>query len=199
MTERFSKLTKVPNEPAAKLLAKNNITLDAVLTAPASAPVEAVLKELSQIEDNGLDMLKLIACILPARERVWWSCLAARDIVGPGAENETRPLRAAEAWVFRPSDDTRDEAIASLEHADMNDLTVNCAMGVMYCDDTLGPGEMAQHAAPPGAAAISAFAMNLESLVSRKHIWDEHLAVLIDRGLDIARGGNGKPAKGAQT
>ena len=196
MTEKFSNLTKVPKEPAAKLLALNNMKLEAVLAAPASAPVDVVLNELAGIEDSGLDMLRLMASILPSRQRVWWSCLAARDIVGPGPENETRALRAAEAWVFRPTEENRNEAIASLEHTDVHDLTVNCAMGVMYCDDSLGTGEMAQFAAPPGAAALSAFAMNVEALASKKDTWDEHLAVLIDRALDIARGGSGKAAKG---
>lgn len=196
MTERFSNLTKVPKEPAAKLLALNNMKLDAVLAAPASATIEAVLVELSGIKDSGIDMLRLFASILPARERVWWSCLAARDIVGPGPENETRALRASEAWVFRPNEENRNEAIASLEHPEVHDLTVNCAMGVMYCDESLGTGEMAQFAAPPGASAICAFAMNVEALVAKKDVWDEHLEILIDRALDIARGGSGKVAKG---
>jgi hypothetical protein len=196
VTEKFSNLTKIPKEPAAKLLALNNMKLEAVLAAPASAPVDVVLSELSGIEDSGIDMLRVLASILPPRERVWWSCLAARDIVGPGTEKETRSLKAAEAWVFRPSEESRNEAIASLEHADMNDLTVHCAMGVMYCDDTLGTGEMAQFASPPGAGAIAAFAMNVEALAFQKDIWDEHLNTVIDRALDIARGGNGKPGKG---
>lgn len=198
MSDKFGNLTKLPGEPAAKLLAMNNIKLDAELTAPASASIEAVLDELSGVEDSGLDMLRLLATVLPPRERVWWSCLAARDIVGQGPGKETRPLKAAEAWVFRPTKENREEAVASLEHADTDDLTVNCAMGVMYCDDTLGPGEMAQFSAPPGAGAIAAFAMNVESLVSRKDIWDDHMNTLIDRALDIARGGNGKLGKGQE-
>lgn len=199
MSDRFSNLTKVPKEPAAKLLALNNIMLDVNLSSPASAPIEAVLSELAGIEDSGLDMLKLMAAVLPARERVWWSCLAARDIVGPGPEKETRSLRASEAWVFRPTTENRQEAITSIDHADINDLTVHCAMAVMYCDETLGPGEAANYPAPAGAAAISAFAMNVESLVSRKDIWDAHLDVLINRALDIARGGNGRLSKGEAT
>lgn len=196
MTDRFSNLTKVPKEPAAKLLAMNNLKLETPVGAPASAPVDVVFSELSQNPDSGLDMLRLLAASLPSRERVWWSCLAARDIVGPGPENETRALKAAEAWVYRPTDDNRNEAIACLEVAEIGDDTVHCAMGVMYADDTLGTGDMAQYQAPPGAAAISAFAMNVEALVAHKDNWDAQLATLIDRGLDIARGGSGKARKG---
>jgi hypothetical protein len=197
VTDRFSNLTKVPDEPAAKLLAQHNLTLDTVLTSPASASIETVLKELAAAEDGGLDILQLLAAALPVRERVWWACLAARDIVGEGPENETRCLMHSEAWVFRPTEENREQAIISLEHADMDDVTVHCATGVQYCDDTLGPGDMAQLPAPPGGAAIAAFAMNLESLAFNKDNWDDHLEVLIDRALDIARGGNGKSGQSA--
>lgn len=196
MSDRFGNLSKIPKEPAAKLLALNNMQLKTVLKAPASAPVEVVLEELFATENSGLDLLSLMSAILPARERVWWSCLAARDIVGPGPEKETRALRASEAWVFKPSKENREEAIASLEHATSKDVTAHCATGVLYCDDTLGLGEMAKYPAPPGAGAISAFAMNLESLVAHKDNWDEHLNMLVERALDIARGGSGKIGKG---
>ncbi|MFP7675229.1 DUF6931 family protein [Marivita sp. S0852] len=192
MAGRFSNLSKVPDEPAAKLLAQQNIHLSADLSAPASASVEEVLDELAA-KNADMDLLKCVAVILPPRERVWWACLAARDIVGEGPENETRSLRAAEAWVFRPTDETRNEAIHSMEFAHIDDETVKCAMGVMYSDGTLGTGDMAQLEAPAGAGAIAAFAMNIEALTTRLDEYDTYLHELIDRGIDIARGGNGKP------
>ncbi|SHH01345.1 hypothetical protein SAMN05443551_1306 [Marivita hallyeonensis] len=195
MTARFANLTKVPNEPAAKFLAKSNLTLDTKVTAPTSAPVDVVLKELAEAEKSDIDMLRLLAAILPVRERVWWACLAARDIIGPGVESETPSVRAAEAWVFRPTDENREAAIVSLDQATVKDLTRHCAMAVAYCDDTLGPGEMAEFPAPPGASALAAFSMNLEALVAHRADWDGHLHILIDRALDIARGGNGKGEK----
>ena len=197
--DRFSNLTKIPKEPAAKLLAQNNLKLDTPLTSPASASVEVVLGELADAEDGKIDMLKLLAAVLPVRELVWWSCLAARDIVGDGPENETRCLATSEAWVFRPTEENREQAVATLEHADMDDVTVHCVTGIQHCDDTYGPGELAQLPAPAGAAAVAALALNVQALVARKEIFEEHLETLIDRALDIARGGNGKGASGAPT
>ncbi|MEN8659660.1 hypothetical protein [Marivita sp.] len=191
MAGRFSKLTKIPTDPAAKLLALGNVTLDTPLDAPASASVEAVLTELDS-KGAQVDLLRLLAIALPPRERVWWACLAARDIVGTGVENETPSLQAAEAWVFRPSDEARDVAIDSMEHADKNDLTVHCAMAVMYCDGTLGTGDMAQMPAPPGASSIAAFAMNIEAISTRTDDFDTYIQEVIDRAIDIGRGGNGK-------
>lgn len=194
--ERFSNLSKIPNEPAAKLLALANMKLATPIDAPASASIEAVLSELAD-RDAGLDLLRLMSAALPARERIWWSCLAARDIVGPDPEHETKCLKAAEAWVFRPTDENREEAIVSLEQANSEDLTVHCAMGVMYCDGMLGLGDLAEIEAPQGAGAIVAFAMNVEALAHNKDKWHAHMEVLVDRALDIARGGSGKGSKGA--
>ncbi|OSQ51930.1 DUF6931 family protein [Marivita geojedonensis] len=192
MTGRFENLTKIPPEPAAKLLAQSNVTLDAKITAPASASVEVVLSELDQQSAN-VDLLKLLAISLPPRERVWWACLAARDIVGPGVENETPSLKASEDWVFRPTEENRNAAIDSLDRAARGDRTIHCAMAVMYCDGTLGTGDMAKLPAPPGAAAIAAFAMNIEAITSRTEDMYAYFQQVIDRAVDIGRGGNGKP------
>lgn len=194
VTNRFSNLKKVPPEPAAKLLALSELELETSLTCPVSASVEDVLLELEE-RGAGLDMIRVMSAALPSRERVWWSCLAARDILGSGPENETPCLRTAEAWVFRPSDESRRAVMQAMDHVSPKDKTVYCAMGVMYSDDTLGPGEMAQYPAPPGGSAIAAFAMNIEALAFRKDIWNQHIQTLIDRALDIARGGNGKGEK----
>ncbi len=193
MTGRFSNLTKVPAEPAAKLLAQSNVKLTTPLTSPASAPIEAVLDELAGQKANA-DLLRVISVVLPPRERVWWACLAARDIVGSGDANETRSLKAAEAWVFRPTEANREAAIASLDHADNDDKTTHCAMAVMYCDGTMGTGDLAKMPAPPGAAAIAAFAMNVEALSHAKDQFETYMQELVDRAVDIARGGNGKRA-----
>lgn len=188
--ERFQGLKKVPPQPAARLLAQANARLETPVAAPASAPVEAVLAELAG-KDALVDMLRLLSVALPARERVWWSCLAARDLIGPGAE-PTPPLKAAEAWVYRPTEENRAAAQASLALAAVDDDTVHCATGVLYCDGTLGPGALAHHPAPPGAGELCAFAMNVIALGRRGGDVAGFGQVLIDRALDIARGGSGR-------
>lgn len=188
--ERFSGLKKVPPQPAARLLALANARLATPLDAPASAPVGAVLAELAA-KDALVDMLRLLSVALPARERVWWSCLAGRDVIGPGAE-PTPPLKAAEAWVYRPTEENRAAAQSALGLAAVDDDTVHCANGVLYCDGTLGPGDLARHAAPAGAAELCAFAMNVIALGRQT---GDHAAfgrLLVDRALDIARGGSGR-------
>ena len=190
MNKRFANLIKLPKQPAARLLSQANAELSTDLSAPASASVEAVLEEL---EHKGalIDMLRLLSVALPARERVWWSCLAARDILPEGAKLPP-PLAAAEAWVLKPTEDNRAAAHHAVQHASLKDDTKHCAVAVQFHDGTLGPGDLAQHAAPPGGAEVSAFAMNMVALGRSGKPLEVAAAVLIDRALDIARGGSGR-------
>lgn len=190
MTTRFADLKKVPAQPAVRLLAMANAKLETKLTTPANAGVDTVMAELDKA-GAVIDMLRLMSIALPARERVWWACLAGRDLIGPDAKDVPAPLLAAEAWVRKPSDQTRDAARATVELADMDDDTVFCANAVVFCDDTLGTGALAQHAAPPGASQTCAFGMNVNAMALGDDIF-ETAQVLIDRAVDIARGGSGQ-------
>lgn len=191
MSERFADLRKIPAHPAMRLLAAANSRLQTPLRSPASAPVEAILDELAEA-GAFVDMLRLMSVALPGRERAWWACLAARDILGPDADPLPRTLAAAEAWVFRPGDDTRAAVRQAAETADADDDMVLCATAAVMAEGTLGPGALAEFPAPPGGAEAAAFGMNVMAL--------EHLGLpiaqaadfLIDRAADIARGGNGK-------
>ena len=191
MNERYQDLTKVPKEPAAKLLAQANIMIKTPLQSPASAQCDVVLSELEE-KEAWVDLLMLIATMLPPRERVWWACLAARDYIGPKSPKDPKPLVASEAWVFEPTEENREAARQSLDNAYVDDDTVNCATSVLYSDGTLGPGDLAQYPAPAGAAELTAFAMNMVALNELSDKFETHIQVLIDRAIDIARGGNGQ-------
>ncbi len=197
MTQRFADLKKVPREPAARLLAGANARLKTPLRSPVAAPVSVVLAELDEAE-AWIDMLRLLSVALPPRERVWWACLAGRDVAaaaaGPGAAPPRLPppLAAAEAWVFKPSDAARDAARAAAEAAEPFDDTSLCATAVVFFDGTLGTGALAQQPAPPGVAQAAVFGMNLISLGLEGQDFTAAANRLIDRALDIARGGNGR-------
>lgn len=189
--DRFEGMIKIPRDPAAKLLAQSRAQLSASLEAPASAPVDVVLAELNA-KGEMIDMLHLLAIALPPRERVWWACLAARDYVGPKTDKDPAPLAAAEAWVFDPTDDNRAAASDAIDQAYVDDDTVYCATAALYFDDTLGPGDLAKYPAPAGAASAAAFGMNIVALGEFSDRFEEHGGVLIDRAVDILRGGNGR-------
>lgn len=191
--DRFENLIKIPPQPAARLLAADSAELDTPITAPAASLVDVVLRELDK-KEAWVDMVRLLAVALPARERVWWACLAARDMLAPGARVPP-PLAAAEAWVFKPTEENRALAHHAYQQAAMKDESKFCAMAVQFHDGTLGPGDLAKHAAPPGGSSMAAFAMNVVSLPYSSLPFEMAIGLVIERGLDIGRGGSGQVKK----
>ncbi|WP_375175995.1 hypothetical protein [Pseudooceanicola sp.] len=187
MSDRFKDLKKLPAEPAARLLAATSTKLETEIDAPASAPVEVVMAELEE-KAAWVDLLRLLSVALPPREVVWWACIAARDVVG---EDATPSIKASEAWVFGPNEKNREAIQMALDVADMDDDTALVATAALYAPGNLGTGDMAQYQAPPAAVASCAFGMNMIA-VSEAEDPLLHMQWVIDRGVDIARGGNGK-------
>jgi hypothetical protein len=191
VNEKYSNLEKFSADPVAKILSRANVILKTPLESPPTATADLVLSELAE-KDALVDLLRLLSLLLPPRERVWWACMAARDYIGPRSDKDPLSLVASEAWVFNPSDENRDAARNSLDHAYIDDDTVNCALAVLYADGTLGPGDLAQYPAPAGASETAAFAMNMVALGELSDKFEEHGQILVDRALNIGRGGNGK-------
>jgi hypothetical protein len=189
MSERFAGLVKLPQQPARRILATAGVKIETKLESPASASVEVVLQELAA-KKGYTDMFMLLACALPPRERVWWACLAARDMVDP-AGKPPLSLTASEAWVFKPTEENRIAAQKSIEVAEPMDTSVHVATAVVFFDGTLGPGDLAEHACPLGGAELSVFAMNVIAYCRDANQMDLMADVLVDRALDIARGGSG--------
>lgn len=176
-----------------RLLAGTNLKLETRLEAPATAGVPVVLAELDAA-GAVTDMLKLLAASLPGREATWWACLAGRDVIGAEAE-PTPALAAAEAWVFRPGDETRRAAFRASQAADPMDDTAICATIAVYAGGSLGPDELKEFPAPEGALAAMALGINVMAMAAMGGDLIANAQHMVDRALDIARGGNGKVAR----
>lgn len=190
MSDRFKDLRKIPQVPAARLMADTNLKLDTELESPAAASVSVVLAELEK-HAAVVDMIKLLAASLPPREAVWWACLAMRDTLGSDA-SPTPCLKAAESWVFKPSEETQAKAHQAAETANPTDDTTMIATMAVFAEGSLGPGDLKEHPAPAGAVAAMAAGANFMALDALGGDLHEAANHLIDRALDIARGGNGK-------
>lgn len=188
MSEKFADLKKIPEQPAARLLAATGTKLNAELSLPASASVSAMLMALLDLE-AWVDMMRLMAVALPPREAVWWGCIAAREVHG---DSELTPcLKAAEAWVFEPNDANREKLQMALDAVDMDDDTALVATAALYASGTMGMGDMEEIPAPPAAVSSCVFGMNMMTLSDAEDPIAQ-MRWVIDRALDIARGGNGK-------
>lgn len=189
MTDRFEGLKKIGDQPAARFLAAGNAKLKTDLDLPARASVPEVLAALDEA-DAPVDMLRLLSVALPPRELVWWSCVAGRELLGP--KSDELCVKAAEAWVFEPNEDNRAKARVAMENADVDDPTALCATAAFYAPGNMGPeDDMKEEPAPIGLVSSCAFGVNLKTLKLDKEP-HARMQLLIDRALDIARGGNGK-------
>lgn len=190
MGNRYADLTKIPTDPLSRLMAVADMELSAEVDVPASADTEYVLRTLDAVQEWD-DMIMVLAVALPAREAVWWSCLAAHDFVKAHPKTPRDSIRVAEAWVMEPCERTMKDIEVVLQNNSPTDKTSLCATAALYANGTMGSGDMAEIPAPPSAVAATVFGMNMLAM-SEAEDPETYLQWLIDRGLDIARGGNGK-------
>ena len=190
MDPRFEKMRKISKQPAMRLLAMANGNLVEPRKIAASALVPEVMTLLAR--ENALaDMLQIMSVALPARERVWWACLAARDLLPKDLKKVPLSLELAETWVRKPVDETRHAMRDAIDLADVDDETVLCATAALFGDETLGPGELKNYPAPAGSSQVAAMVVNLNAATAEGDFF-ARANVLVDRAVDIARGGNGQ-------
>ena len=187
MSERYTNLKKIPAIPAARMLVEAGVQLEAKVSTPKNAGVEAVLVDLDT-QEAWIDMIQLMSVALPPRECVWWGCIAAREVL---SGEETNCLKASEAWVFEPNDANRIKVKSAMDAADLGDDTALLAMAALYAEGNLGPSDdLKDFPAPPSAVSCSVFGLNIKTL-DKAGDFDLQLQVILDRALNIARGGNG--------
>lgn len=190
-------LTKVKAETAAQLCTLFKLSEDAepLLTetvGPAEFLAALLEKQLYP------DALKLLAHGLPKREAAWWACLCARDSLPENPKpKEVAALEAAEAWVYKPTDEKRRDALAKAEAANLaGSPSALAAAAAGWSGGSLAPpgaGEV-----PPGdtmtpAAVFSAVMMaGFQGDPSQQ---SGRFRRMIGQGIDIANGGTGR-AKG---
>ncbi|GMG81601.1 hypothetical protein LNKW23_08140 [Paralimibaculum aggregatum] len=193
----FEGLKKMPERPGLAVMKATNTKLETRLTVDPRASIGELLQALEGQRGLSLsaevDMLKVLSHTLPPREAVWWSCLSARDVVGHGETLTEGPLFAAESWVFKPSDENRRKAFEATQKAPQDDPSILAALGAVYASGTYGPDDLEDMEVPPGIFGNVVFGQVLASLDVAGDVdglvW---MGMLIERGLDIAKGGNGK-------
>lgn len=197
--DRYAGLKKLPEEPALKVISARKTKLTLPVETPGDIGFADLLSVLEERKDYQ-QALKVLAHSLPRREAVWWGCLGARDELGLDAEASPPPaLAAAEAWVLKPGEETRQSAHEVIEVEKAPKTARLIAMAAVYADGTMGPGVLADADAPPNAVGDLVFGIMLKAVYRAPEKAADNARLLLDRGLDIARGGNGKVAAPAET
>jgi hypothetical protein len=142
-----------------------------------------------------VDAVRIMAMALPRREAAWWACLNARDARTAESPQETlATLVAAEAWVFKPSDDLGHEAFTQAQLAGFDSAEAYAALAVHWAGGNMAPAD-AGVMVPPGdgltatAAAAAVFLAAAAGEPSQAEAWYERALL---QALDIARGGSGR-------
>jgi hypothetical protein len=141
------------------------------------------------------DAIRFLAQDLPKREAVWWACLCTRTVAGA---NPPAPLlealRAAEAWVADPCEETRRQAQPAAEAAGYGTAAGCASAAAFWSGGSLGPPNVPP--IPPGehlTAHGAASAVMLAAVASEPEKAPEKLRAFLRLGLQVAEGAHPWP------
>jgi hypothetical protein len=141
------------------------------------------------------DAVSFLAHALPKREAVWWGCLCARDAlaadVSPAA---LTALTAAEAWVYKPTEETRHAAGAVAGAADTGSPCAWPAFAAFWAGADIAP-QGSSVKIPPGEHMTAKAVTAAVALAATKHDREtaaENFRRYLAQAIDIARGGSGR-------
>lgn len=188
-------LIKVEALTAAELLQFLDISEEAEhLLVPDTAPEVSI----NRLADAGFypDAIKLLALGLPKRESVWWACLCAKDSHNAQTDELNRSaLAATEGWVRSPNEERRQQCKLMGEQTRHKTAASWAATAAAWSHGSLSaPGDPAIETPAHLYAHAVAGSVTLAAVHSDPVSPEKLLAKFLKRGLDLARGGNGKLA-----
>lgn len=158
------------------------------------AGCRTVPEALERLENGGRlrQAVRLVAHALPAREAVWWACMCGRHSAPADLhEDDRQALDAAEAWVRRPSDETRQAAAGRAEAAGTKSPEIWAATAVAWSGAAPpDPQRRVPSRKVAGTAVASAVIQaSLRTAPKRSRM---RLERFLESAHDIASGGGGR-------
>lgn len=191
-----------PPRPPVKLasavletvLERADLAPEAAATAAGAPDAAAALLRIVQAGMMA-DAARFMAHALPKREAVWWACMCARATVPEAPPADAAALVAAEAWVRKPEEELRREAMAKAEAAGFRSPEAWAAVGAFWSGGSMAPA--GQPVVPPAehlTGVAVAGAVSLAAVRREPEKAEATLQRFIQSGLDIAAGGSGRIA-----
>jgi len=140
------------------------------------------------------DAVQFLARALPKREAVWWSCQCTRDLGSDDKKPElTAGLQAAEAWVYRPTEENRRKTETAANAIKVSHPARWTAMAAFWSGGSLAPpgGPEAKPAEDFTAKAVAGAVMMAAGLDPAQS--EARNRRFLECGRDIANGGTGRP------
>lgn len=139
------------------------------------------------------DAVRFLAFSLPVREGVWWACVIANSTMTAPGEADRACLAQAAAWVYEPVDGRRYKCLAAAEAAKLEGPAAYAALAAYWSGGSLAPEGMPEAPADPSLGPIGVGASVLLSLAIGDPVQlPMRFAKAMQRGIDIANGGNGR-------
>jgi hypothetical protein len=138
------------------------------------------------------DAVRFLAFSLPPREGVWWACVAARGIERL-AEPDAACLERVVAWAYEPNEAKRRACMEAAERLNFEGAAAYAALSVFWSGGSMAPEGMPDAPPDPSLYAIGVGASVLLAIAAGEPQFAERrFEEAIERGIDIANGGNGK-------
>lgn len=189
MTEAHWK--KVSADKAEDILGPDVLDDGALaLLEPGMRP-EAFIQKLDQAE-KWPEAIKVLARALPAREAVWWACVCARKMDSLTDEADIKAIEVAEQWVYKPTEENRQEAFRVMQEGGSDSAGSFCASAAVLSAGNLPINkdqhiDLEDHIFP---SVIDSVVLVAAAERSGPELF-ERLQLFLRSGEDIAQGGNG--------
>ena len=139
------------------------------------------------------DAARFLARALPHREAVWWACVCAQSGIDGADSDQKTALSVAEAWVFKPTEENRQSALAAAEKARQDNAASWAAMAAFWSGGSIAPPDVANIPAAPHLCSVAVgSAVALASVEPDPMLMDDNYALFFKRGIAIANGENAK-------
>jgi hypothetical protein len=145
-------------------------------------------------KDLFTDAIKLFAFGLPKREAVWWGAGCVRATLAADSPPAiTEALKAAETWVYKPTEENRWAAKDIGEKAGYDKPACWVALGAFWSGGSMVPAHLPQMSPGPAftANAVSG-AIMMSAALGDPNLAPELYKLAVEDAVDIAGGGTGK-------
>lgn len=157
-------------------------------------------KSLQMIHDEWLaadeipSTLRLIACVLPARESVWWAWVSARYAVQTGSDKPAtaathHALATIEQWIVRPDDEARLRAWNAGNEAGLETPVGMVAAAVFLNGTSIAPAGAPPIPPPPGVAMplVAGAILSAAASISKADQISPTMRAFAAQGLEIVK------------
>ena len=185
-------LNKISAKKAAEICAVA-AAAGRTLPDPGDASPAEYLKKL--VSAPALDeAIQFMAFALPKREAVWWACLCARSQVRDSTPAAAlAALTAAEAWVYRPTDETRRAAMERAQATQFDSALIWPAVAAFWSGGSLAPPNLPAVPPPPHLSGVAVCgAVTLAAVQTEPALAEQKRQRYIEIAIDVANGGSGR-------